>query len=171
MYPAENLWWQTHHDARESDAKGRVGGGNQIWVSSGLEGAAENFWHSDFSPPLGPRNGCHFGFSLQTQSWTEMLALICLTRSGGGRGEGFRTRRSAVQCHGPALLQDTGGSTDLHYTRCEWNTDSGEWSRVISVLILFLSTREPLRLMCLSYQWGLTVVFMLVEPWTIDKTR
>lgn len=52
-------------------------------VSSGSDRVAENFWHSNISPPLAPCNGCHFGFSQQAQSWTEMLALICLTHTGG----------------------------------------------------------------------------------------
>lgn len=54
-----------------------------IGVRFGMDGAIENFWDLDFSPPLGPCNGCHFGFSQWAWSQPEMLTLICLTHSWG----------------------------------------------------------------------------------------
>lgn len=50
----------------------------------GSEGAAQKLLALRFfSPPLTCRNGCRFGFSLQAQSWTEMLTLMCLTQRQG----------------------------------------------------------------------------------------
>lgn len=50
-------------------------------------------------PPLGPCNGCRFGFSQRAKSRPEMLALMCLARSGGGAGW-------EIWRHGGALCWD-----------------------------------------------------------------
>lgn len=62
-----------------------------------------------FSPPLARRNGCRFGFSLQAQSWTEMLTLMCLMQRRG------LSDRDAV--HTPRPSSSPGrrpGSADSH---------------------------------------------------------
>lgn len=84
---------------REKDARKR----GRIWVSFGSNRAVENFWHSDFSPPLAPCNGCHFGFSQQAQSRPEMLTLICLTHSSG---DGIKASEwdAVTQCSATAQL-------------------------------------------------------------------
>lgn len=77
--------------------------GERTGLSFGWGGAAEKLLALGFfSPPLARCNGCHFGFSLQARSWTEMLTLMCLTRSGS---EGFQNETRCTR-HDPARLQD-----------------------------------------------------------------